>query len=1164
MSAVRDGCELTAETQSKGESGVALIRARQLLREKRFAEAEQLCLERCMRGVVEARLHVLLAHAQLGQRQYQDAARQAEKALRLEPAEAEAYRILADVSSIRGDLDGARQRLESVLALQPNDLHCRALLQMLSSTPDGTPITARAASLEAFLDFCDDASAPAFDVSDSMMEMLRPSAAVGSATDAGTRRIVGSHADLPTAANTPAIEPVDGSDSLDLIEPLEALDSIEEIHSIDPIEDTPSPRAEGLAPEDAPTFSAHPALRDSARRLHLDPIADEPVQQHDEFGALTESRGTRQLTNPGAQATGPAFGPSLDELEIEPASIPDARAPAKDGPYDPSLSALRAPSPRVADRADQAPLLRTPSASLTEPRSRRELPASGRSAHPASPFSRRRRRRWPWVALLLLLAGGSGFGYYRYRLYSFTQARWREVRRGFASSTLAGLQSAHKATEKILARQDNNPLALAALAACNAALAIDFGEPRLDAAEQQVKQVSARDSAWRTVAEGYLGLLRDPKQAAGYLRKGTEVYPKSALIHYLHGRALGQVNDDEQAQRSLERALKLRPDFVAARVALATLLGAEDFPDGARRLDQILRQHPNHRLALIARARLALHHRKDLKLARQQAQYVVKNPADQAGTRQVGWGHLLLASIDRAESESAAIDAAVDAALDAAPCCDTQFRFELAGALLSLHRYRDALRQISAALKFRSRHPAYLYRAARISLALRQPLHAEQMLMRAPKDSAETALLRGRVALQRGSAKLAQQHLRRALTLMPGDVETSIALAVAQGQTGQRAAGIARLRRLLRRGQRRAEIFLALAEMYRMANDDAAAAIQLSQAAKHDPFDPRIPTMRAQIVRAAGGTAQAESLLHAALKLRSDYLPARVLLAELKLDAGAVEDARNQAAQMHEADRNSPLYLLLEARIALARDQLDQTSAHLSAAEAAGAEAKQLDLLRGRLALARNDAKGAVEFLQSARRAGAREILPLLGHALARAQRLDAAYELLQKALKSDAEDPLTLLELGRIAVADGELKLALQHLTTAVKTMASRRPSVRLRAEIHAALASAYLQKDDTGRALTNLQDAIDIDPSLAEPHYRMGQTYARLDRPKRAAPHFEQALKLDAQLTDAHLGAARAYSKLKNSALAIKHLRLFLSKAPAADKRRTEAQRLLKQLGG
>ena len=147
----------------------AVLRGKQLLREKRYADALQVCTDELARGTDDPELRLIAAHALMAQGRHEGAKKEALQVIRLDPTQAEAHRILADVACTRGEHDAAKQHLQRALDLDPEDGKSRHLLETLTrpaapvvTPPDGGPETTpfprllsvkgKAASLERFIE----------------------------------------------------------------------------------------------------------------------------------------------------------------------------------------------------------------------------------------------------------------------------------------------------------------------------------------------------------------------------------------------------------------------------------------------------------------------------------------------------------------------------------------------------------------------------------------------------------------------------------------------------------------------------------------------------------------------------------------------------------------------------------------------------------------------------------------------------------------------------------------------------------------------------------------------------------------------------------------------------------------------------------------------------
>jgi rhomboid protease GluP len=92
---------------------------------------------------------------------------------------------------------------------------------------------------------------------------------------------------------------------------------------------------------------------------------------------------------------------------------------------------------------------------------------------------------------------------------------------------------------------------------------------------------------------------------------------------------------------------------------------------------------------------------------------------------------------------------------------------------------------------------------------------------------------------------------------------------------------------------------------------------------------------------------------------------------------------------------------------------------------------------------------------------------------------------------------------------------------------IAELQKSVKLRpnfAPAHAALARAYVAKQDFANAATEMQRVIDLNPRSEDARFRLGLIYLELKQPARAQEVFSQLLKLNPNSVDGHNGLADA----------------------------------------
>jgi len=96
-----------------------------------------------------------------------------------------------------------------------------------------------------------------------------------------------------------------------------------------------------------------------------------------------------------------------------------------------------------------------------------------------------------------------------------------------------------------------------------------FGDA-VEALTQATQTEPANPSAWRYLAAAYFR-LRDYAAAEGPARQVALLTPGDPAAHFNLGVVLRKHGDSEGARRSLEEALRLRPDYDDAQRELAKL-----------------------------------------------------------------------------------------------------------------------------------------------------------------------------------------------------------------------------------------------------------------------------------------------------------------------------------------------------------------------------------------------------------------------------------------------------------------------------------------------------------------------------------------------------------------------------------------------------------------
>jgi tetratricopeptide (TPR) repeat protein len=267
-----------------------------------------------------------------------------------------------------------------------------------------------------------------------------------------------------------------------------------------------------------------------------------------------------------------------------------------------------------------------------------------------------------------------------------------------------------------------------------------------------------------------------------------------------------------------------------------------------------------------------------------------------------------------------------------------------------------------------------------------------------------------------------------------------------------------------------------------------------------------------------------------ALKLRPDYLPARLALASMLLNSGAAEESR-----------------------AVAESAVNDAPASARAHYALG---------RALAALRRHDA-AAEQFQEAARiapaYAAAHYALALVYRDLGRPADGERHMVLSQKNRDSEppADDPV-LEDLERLNVGTLVYIRQAEQLGNQGRfgeAAAAYEHALALEGEdksIHTALLSTYARMGDWDKAEVHYRAAVTIDPAFAKAHHNFGLLKAERGEYRAAVEAFQKALAADLDDAPTHTQLARVYELLNEPAKAVRHYRLALEKDPAASQTR------------
>jgi len=480
--------------------------------------------------------------------------------------------------------------------------------------------------------------------------------------------------------------------------------------------------------------------------------------------------------------------------------------------------------------------------------------------------------------------------------------------------------------------------------------------------------------------------------------------PKNPEPWNLKGELLWLAKSDLVASaKAFRQALDVSPRFVPAHVSLIRLsLQSHDdqgFIAQVERLKKLLPNHPETRFYDI---QLALK-QQDVKRAREGVQQLLRFAPDNANVLQL----------------AGAVEFQGGALVEA----ETLFRKSLTLAP-----------QLPLARRF----------LAETYLRLGQPnkaLSALQPLLVQPKPDAEILSLAAQSYLLAGDHGKAESLFNLAAHADPGNARARVALALAQVEKGNIAAGFAQLDALASTDSS-AFADLALISALARKNELDAALKAVDRLQSKLPGKPLPSQIRAQILLQRKDVAGARASLENALVADASFLPAAVLLADLDVSERKPKAALDRYMAVLGRDPKNPTALLA---VAVLKQQLGATPEEVShlLAEAVkanpgevGTRVAQVDQL-----LLRRQPKAA----------------------------LTAA----QDAASATRDDPRILDALARAHMANGDTQQAIGMLRKVV----SLQP---LQPLSHIRLADALVIVKDYPAAEQSLRKALEIDPSL------------------------------------------------------------------------------------
>jgi putative PEP-CTERM system TPR-repeat lipoprotein len=634
---------------------------------------------------------------------------------------------------------------------------------------------------------------------------------------------------------------------------------------------------------------------------------------------------------------------------------------------------------------------------------------------------------------------------------------------------------------------------------------------------------------------------KDPKSAIIQLKTALQKNPQSGQARLLLGQVLLDACDADGAALELDKAAELRFDdnhvlpllakallatgqvkkvsdrFATAKLsdpkaaaALGTAVGAAYAAQGLisqsqAAIDGALQQDPRNVAARLLRIRLTAG-RKAFDDAITQVEALIADDPKQAEAWMLKGELLWIAKAD--------IEGAVKAFEQALVADAKQVQAHAALIQLALRQgdmvgFRTRIKALRVALPNSFQARFYAAQVALVDKDLKAAQEGVQQLIKMAPEYPPVLQLAGTIELRSGLLSQAQAHLAQAVQLAPDVPAARALLAEAQLRAGQPAKTLATLKPLLEAPVPHADVLGLAAQAYLHDGDLTQAESYFSRAAKASPEDSqaRVALAVAQLSKGntGAGLAQLESLASSDKSTYADLALISALVRGKDVDA-----ALKAVDRLQRKVPDQPLPYLLRGRIALVRNDRVGARASLEAALAkdpvyfaAVSELAGIDLAEGRLDEARkrfetvvarepNNFRARLAVANVRQRAGAKpeEIASLLADAVkVSPSEFEPRLALIQhelalhhgKAALAVAQDAVAALPDNLLLLdALGRSQLAAGDSMQAINTFQKIAAAQSTMPEPYLRLAEVRMASKDYAAAVKDLQRALEVAPKL------------------------------------------------------------------------------------
>jgi len=399
-----------------------------------------------------------------------------------------------------------------------------------------------------------------------------------------------------------------------------------------------------------------------------------------------------------------------------------------------------------------------------------------------------------------------------------------------------------------------------------------------------------------------------------------------------------------------------------------------------------------------------------------------------------------------------------------------------------------------------------------------RPAEAEAMLRKAvevgPKDKAARFVLASYYLVNRQVDKAEEQY-KAMVALEPDKPESQVVLADFYAATNRVDDAVRIYKEILSKSPDFLQGRYRLGEILLAKGDTQGASQQIEEALKKDQHDRLALLLRARL-RAQGsqadGLKSAIADLNDVLKQEPNSRPALYFLAQYNYSLGQMDQARSFAAEL---EKNYPDYLpakLMQAQLALSGG--DQKSASTQATD-----------LLGRLAKAAPDRDYSAQLLGEIRE----KAFLIRGTAQLQLKNNAEARKDFEAARDTNPNDPLVYNSLALISLADNKQPDAINYFETALKIDGTNFDALN-------GLLTLYARSKELDKAHARIDQSLASFPNNASVHYLKAQAFGFQHDVPNAEAELKKTLELDSNYIPAYsaLGALYINSQQEDRAIA------------------------------